>query len=324
MLIRGEIHMENERKPPLRLLQEEALARRLSKNHPLLPKIHSSIEKRKAGYRGELNMDYHLTFLPPKRYSIVRDLHLTDQFPFQIDTLLLSSQLIVILETKNIYGKLFFDKNSKQLIRKVDEVEDGFSNPTEQAKRQSFQFKNWLIKHKFPAIPIEYFATISNPQSIIKSNDEKLFNHVCHSEHVVAKILLLEKSYSMIITDEKTIRKIRKTIIKENNPPKHNVLKSWGISRTEIIHGVECTNCHRFPMKRNYSTWFCPYCMAVSKEAYIQAIKDYFLLIDSFITNKACREFLLLSSRRTSQRMLNSMNLLKKGSTKSVVYVERK
>ena len=70
----------------------------LSKNHPLLPKIHSSIERRKAGYRGELNMDYHLTFLPPKRYSIVRDLHLTDQFPFQIDTVLLSSQLIVILE----------------------------------------------------------------------------------------------------------------------------------------------------------------------------------------------------------------------------------
>jgi Nuclease-related domain len=316
--------MENERKPPLRLLQEEALARRIQKNHPLLPKINSSIEKRRAGYRGEQNMDYHLTFLPHNRYTVVRDLQLTDQFPFQIDTLLLSTQLIFILETKNIYGELFFDKYSNQLIRKVEGNENGFANPREQAQRQTYQFKNWLRKHKFPTIPVEYFATISYPQSIVKSNDEKLFDRVFHTEHVVKKILHLEKSYPAVITDNKTLRKIYKTLFKKNTPVKQDVLKKWGIQPAEIIRGVQCPACHKLPMKRNYSIWFCPYCMFESKVAHIQAIRDYFLLLDSVITNKACREFLLLSSRRTSLQILNSMNLIKMGSTKSVLYIEKK
>jgi hypothetical protein len=316
--------MENERKPPLRLLQEEALARRLPKNHPLLPKIYSSIERRRAGYRGEQNMDYHLTFLPHNRYTVVRDLHLTDQFPFQIDTLLLSAQLIFILETKNIYGELFFDKYSNQLIRKIEGIEEGFINPREQAQRQTYQFKNWLRKHKFPAIPVEYFATISKPQSIVKTNDEKLFDRVFHTEHVVNKIVHLEKCYTAFITDDKMIRKIYKTLIKENNPVKYDVLKIWGIQPGEIIRGVQCPSCHRFPMKRNYSTWFCTYCKFESKEAHIQAVRDYFLLLESCITNKTCREFLLLSSRRTTLQILNSMNLIKMGLTKNVFYKEKK
>ncbi|WP_338471742.1 nuclease-related domain-containing protein [Niallia sp. XMNu-256] len=314
--------MKNERKPPLRLLQEEALARRLPKNHPILPKVHNSIEKRRAGYRGELNMDYHLTFLPHNRYTIVRDLHLTDQFPFQIDTLLLSPQVIFILETKNIFGELFFDKYSKQLIRTVEGNENGFTNPREQAQRQSYQFQNWLIKHNFPSIPIEHFATISYPQSIMKTNDEKLFDRVFHTEHIVNKILEFEQPYSTSVADSKMIRKIHKTLIKENTPMKINILNKWGISPHEIIKDIQCPTCLRYPMKRNHGIWFCPYCMNESKEGHIQAIKDYFLLFDSPITNKTCREFLLLSSRRTSQQILNSMNLIKKGTTKSVFYIE--
>ncbi len=142
--------MKDERKLPLRLQQEEALARRIHKAHPLLPKILKSIGARKAGYRGEQNIDYHLTFLPQNKYTILRDLQLTDQYPFQMDTVLLSPQLIFVIETKNITGTLFFDKNSNQMIRTIDNVEEGFPNPLLQVQRQTHQLKNWLLQHKLP------------------------------------------------------------------------------------------------------------------------------------------------------------------------------
>ena len=61
--------MTHERKIPLRLEQEKALARRIPEVHPQLPKILNSIEAKKAGLRGEQNLDYHLSFFPEKIYD---------------------------------------------------------------------------------------------------------------------------------------------------------------------------------------------------------------------------------------------------------------
>jgi hypothetical protein len=314
--------MRQERKPPLRLLQEEALTGRISKTHPLLPKILNSIGARKGGYRGEQDIDYHLTFLPQNKYTILRDLRLIDQFPFQIDTVLLSTQLILAIETKNISGTLFFDKNSNQMIRKINDVEEGFSNPLLQVQRQTHQLKNWLLQHKFPPIPIEYLVTISQPKTILKSNHPQIFNKVIHTDQVVDKIISIEKSYPSHIVDEKGIRRISKMLIKEDTSSSNNILASWGITPQEIITGVACPACHRIPMIRLFSTWYCPSCKEESKDAHIQALKDYFLLMGSTITNKQCREFLHISSRRTSEQLLKSMNLTKVGSTKGIYYTE--
>ena len=314
--------MTQERKPPLRLLQEEALAGRISKTHPLLPKILNSIGARKGGYRGEQDIDYHLTFLPQNKYTILRGLRLIDQFPFQIDTVLLSTQLIFAIETKNISGTLFFDKNSNQMIRKINDVEEGFPNPLLQVQRQTHQLKNWLLQHKFPPIPIEYLVTISQPKTILKSNQPQIFNKIFHTDHVVDKIISIEKGYPSHIVDEKGIRKISKMLIKEDTSSSNNILASWGISPQEIITGVACPACHRIPMIRLFSTWYCPSCKEESKDAHIQALKDYFLLMGSTITNKQCREFLHIPSRRTSEQLLKSMNLTKVGSTKGIYYTE--
>ena len=314
--------MTQERKPPLRLLQEEALAGRISKAHPLLPKISNSIGARKAGYRGEQDIDYHLTFLPQNKYTILRDLRLIDQFPFQMDTVLLSRNLIFAIETKNISGTLFFDKNSNQMIRTIDDVEEGFSNPLLQVQRQTHQLKNWLLQHKFPPIPIEYLVTIRQPKTILKSNQPQIFNKIIHTDHVIDKIISIEKGYPSHIVDEKTIRKISKALIKEDTSESNDILESWRISPQEIITGVACPACHRIPMIRLFSTWYCPSCKEESKDAHIQAIKDYFLLMGSTITNKQCREFLHIPSRRTSEQLLQSMNLTKIGSTKGVFYTE--
>jgi hypothetical protein len=312
--------MNEERKIPIRLLQEEALLRRLPKEHPLLPKISSEVKRRKAGHRGEKNIDYYLSFLPENKYRIFRSLRLMDKHFFQIDTLLLSPQLIFSIETKNIVGTLTFDKHSEQLIRKYGEIEEGFSNPILQAERHVFQLRNWLHKHKFPAIPIEYLVTITQPQTILKSNHIDIFKKVIHTEQVIGKIQSIDKLYQTDVIDEKIMRKISRTLIKEDTSASNDILQFWNISPLEIAPGVECPFCHTFPMIRIHGAWSCPVCKEVSKDAHIQAILDYFLLLGETMTNKQCRDFLLISSRRTAEQLLNSMNFTREGGTKGTVY----
>lgn len=312
--------MNEERKIPIRLLQEEALLRRLPKEHPLLPKISGEVKRRKAGHRGEQNIDYYLSFLPENKYRIFRSLRLIDKHFFQIDTLLLSPQLIFSIETKNIVGTLTFDKHSEQLIRKYGEIEEGFSNPILQAERHVIQLRNWLHKHKFPTIPIEYLVTITQSQTILKSNHIDIFKKVIHTEQVISKIQSIDKLYQTDVIDEKMMRKISKTLIKEDTSASNDILQFWNISPVEITPGVECPFCHTFPMIRIHGAWCCPVCKEESKDAHIQAIQDYFLLLGETMTNKQCREFLMISSRRTAEQLLNSMNLTREGETKGIVY----
>ena len=209
-----------------------------------------------------------------------------------MDTLLISPWLIILIESKNYSGLLFFDKHSNQLIRTIGAIEEGFPNPLLQVQRQVQQLKNWLALHKLPPIPIEYIVTISQSKTIIKSNHPEIFHNVVHDEQVMGKIGALEKCYPTPMANEKTIRKIIKLILKEDAPLSSNILEAWKYLPLEIIPGVACPFCHKIPMTRIFSTWYCPFCKSESKSAHIQAVSDYFLLMSSTITNRQCRSFL--------------------------------
>ena len=154
---------------PLKIRQLEALLRRLPPNHPKIPLIEQDLIKRRAGYRGEKNVDYHLSFLPDE-YLIFHGLRLVHQHPFQIDTLILAPSFITAAEIKNISGTLFFEKHSQQVIRQSSKGEDGFSNPLLQVQRHKVQLQGWMEKMKLPELPIELLVIISSNSTIIKTN----------------------------------------------------------------------------------------------------------------------------------------------------------
>lgn len=101
-----------ERKPPITLLKLEVLLRRLPKEHSIRSTVESDFMKIKSGYVGEKKVDYYLNFLPKKEYSIFHNIRLKseDHF-FQIDTLIITSKYILLLEIKNMLGNLMFDRN---------------------------------------------------------------------------------------------------------------------------------------------------------------------------------------------------------------------
>lgn len=86
------------REKPIQMSIIEALTRRLPKNHPLHPSLQKEYNQRKKGLVGEENVDYYLSYLPESQFHIFRGIRLiVDRKPFQIDTLLISRNLILLV-----------------------------------------------------------------------------------------------------------------------------------------------------------------------------------------------------------------------------------
>ncbi len=55
--------------------------------------------------------------------------------------------------------------------------------------------------------------------------------------------------------------------------------------------------------------WCCSNCNSVSKNAHLDALRDYVLLLGMTITNSELRESLNIQSSSTIKRLLHTMNL---------------
>ena len=144
-----------ERGVPLSIRTLEALGRRISPNHPSFQLIKSDLTKRKAGLRGEQSLDYYLNEPALDHYSIFHDIRLSVHgHPFQIDTLMLTNQFVLILEVKNISGTLHFDQKFNQLIRTTsDGREEGFPDPFSQVSQLAKTTSRLASHRKIPPHP---------------------------------------------------------------------------------------------------------------------------------------------------------------------------
>ncbi|MGE6260369.1 hypothetical protein ACQKCU_21220 [Heyndrickxia sporothermodurans] len=116
------------------------------------------------------------------------------------------------------------------------------------------------------------------------------------------------------------MKRMAELLVESHTPTQKSILEEYKIEQDEVIKGVQCIKCNDFSMIREKYHWRCTQCQYTSKKAHEQSIKDYFLLIESHITNKKCREFLMLSSSKTTHTILKSMNLIASGKKKGRMY----
>lgn len=167
---RGDVLIKKIRGIPIRILKLEALLRRLPLNHFQRAEIEKELARRYAGYRGEQSLDYYIAQIPQKDMLIFQDLRLPlskDSF-FQLDVLLLSPQLFIILEAKNIGGTICIDEN--QLLRILDDKEESFTNPIQQVENQQYHLGNSINTHTNIKLPNTSFVVMTNSSAIIKPN----------------------------------------------------------------------------------------------------------------------------------------------------------
>ncbi|RSD25539.1 nuclease-related domain-containing protein [Mesobacillus subterraneus] len=313
--------IRKERGYPIRLRMYETILKRIVDHHLKLQQIEQDYNGWRSGYKGELKTDYRLSFLPEKGYDIFRDLRLPDgTWYFQMDTLILTLRYILLIETKNHSGTLFFDKESQQMIQTKDEKEKAYECPVLQVKMQSWHLRRWMIEHKFAIPPIFHLVVISNPNTIIKSNNPQLYNTVVKGDVLLNRVQQIDQKNSKEVFTAKELKKLSNMLLKKHTPQHPDLLKFYSLTDEDFHKGVECPACSSFGMFREKWHWMCPHCGHTSKSAHYGAIMDHFLLYKPTMTNQEFRDIAKIDSLKSANRMLSFMNLPATGINKGRIY----
>ncbi|MDR7000573.1 nuclease-related domain-containing protein [Neobacillus niacini] len=309
---------------PLKILILAAILRRLPLSHAKYQQILDELGRRQAGYEGEQSLDFYYRELPKQKYLIFHDLNLPDgDYNCQIDTLLLTGEFILIIDVKNMAGKLVFDTDNEQFIQIKNEEEKGYSYPIAQAERHQKYIKKLLAANHFPPVPVVYLVVISNSYAsyvLTGKNSYKIKSKVCKGDVMLKRIHDLECMYATPSLAAKDLRKLSRLFLKMNTPPTGYLLQKFGIQRSDLLTGVQCPYCKYLPLIRKKQKWCCPKCQHYSLDAHIDALRDYFLLVDTKITNREFRRFVHIDSIDLAGRLLRSSNLHFSGTKRNRFY----
>jgi hypothetical protein len=314
--------VKKERTIPWKVLKLQAILARLVHDYPKIPLLKENLSKVLAGYSGEKSIEYHLSFLSKEDYYVLHDIRLSDgEHHFQIDTLILTTKFALIIEIKNLAGTVNFDTEFNQIIQTKNGIEYALPDPVLQIQRQEAQFKTWLKRNKLPSIFVKGVVVISNPQTILRSNDPNLHQKIIRSDYLLYKIKQIHSLFSINVISTKEIKKVIRLIKREDTPLNQPILELYNIPPEAIMRGVFCYSCRYLSMKRVYGTWQCPRCNMRKKDSHLAAIYDYFLLFGHEITNSQLRDFLMISSPALSTRILNSVAPNTRGKNKGRVHL---
>ncbi|MGR3763686.1 nuclease-related domain-containing protein [Rossellomorea sp. NS-SX7] len=306
-----------ERPVPEIIKYNEASLKRTPPLSDYRPKIEESLLKAWAGYHGECKVDRLLSIIDNKEIYIINDLCLKAGSTYiQIDTLILTKYLALILEIKNISGHVEFSQEFGQIQRTLNGEITAFPSPIAQCEKYRIHLINWLKKMKLPEMPIEYLVVFTNSSSLLTASplDTVVLEKVLRIENLLPKIHHLLKFFDTPHLEDKELKRISKMLLKEHTP---FPLKKFQI---DFVKGIQCTRCEEFSMIRKQASWFCVKCSSFDKKAHVQAINDYFLLMGPIITNHQAREFLNISSARLAHYLLQSMSLVQFGTGKGTTY----
>jgi hypothetical protein len=312
--------------PPQRLFLTQILKIRLILGHSKYQEIEKDLAKRWAGYWGEIALANYVKELPHDKYLIFHDLQLKyNGIHFQIDTLLLSQNYILIIEAKNIAGTLTFDNVFKQLIRTHDDgTEESFEDPRVQCQRLQSLLRNWLVKNGCNLLPVDTLVFFKSTSTILKTNsgDKTDFSKVCKGRDLFNKIESMEQRNHQERVDTDTLTKIGKLLLSQHSPKPIDILKEYNLTEKDIRSGVCCPDdkCNYIPMNFKRGKWICPACQTSSKDAILKSLSHYFYLYKPTMTNLELRNYLHLPSPDTTQKVVHKLNLQTTGKTKDRLY----
>lgn len=308
---------------PLKILILRALLRRLPKNHPKRKQIKEELSGREAGYQSEEYLDSLIQELLGSKFILFHDLNFTEgTSTYQIDNLLISPQLALIIEVKNMTGVLTFDSVNDQFYQTIGDKIKGYPDPVTQVQRHQSYINKLLKENNLPPVPVDYLIVINNSNAVLvfKGTSPEVKQRICKSHSFHKRAPQFEKIYTEIFLTSKELRRLSKLLLKKNTPPTNYILEKYEIKVSDLLIGVQCPNCWFLPIIRSKKQWYCPSCKKYSYNAHILALQDYFLLFNTKISNQQFREFSGISSPDTSGRILRSMNLKSSGTNKGRFY----
>lgn len=315
-----------EREKPLIILKLETLLPRISPVlHPQREKVATDLGRFYSGYRGEQSLDYHFNFFEDDDYIFFHGLRLPwkNGLYFQIDYLLLTPNVIIILEVKNIKGTIYFNVPVQQMIRTLDGIEEAFPCPTIQSNRHVMQLNEWLRKNHFPNIPILAYVVFSNSSTVLKTDPihQNIFEKVITSANMPHKINSDRQKYPNKILNKRKIEQLKTLFMQEHTEDDAIILKRYNLDRSDLLSGVLCFKCNQLSIRQTKGKWVCDLCKGSFPNSYIHALMDYRLHVSHSISNRQFRQFTNLQSLSVATKSLQRVHLPTTGSYKDRKYL---
>ncbi len=97
------------------------------------------------------------------------------------------------------------------------------------------------------------------------------------------------------------------------------ITKSMNSGHIRLIKGVRCNLCGKIGMLRSYGHWECS-CGNKEKYAHIPTLQGWFIFNKDTITNRECRDYLMINDRHLAKRLLKHPNIIEFGHNKGTFY----
>lgn len=243
---------------------------------------------------------------------------------FQTDCLILTTNVIFLLESKNIGGKLSFEKNPERLVSEKDNGQIAvYESPEVQVERNMIQLKWWLEERglQIPVVGAFVFTSAVHP-TIVKGPEriQALFPKTIFVYINRQWEYFREKTNYLSSTELKKLSELIRVESVKKRFKQYPLKKSLHLENINIKKGVRCENCGQVGMKWHHGNWICISCNHKDRDAHIAAIQEWFLFYKETITNRECQEYLLINDRHLIKRLLKHENILEFGNTKGAYY----
>ncbi|MFC5604893.1 nuclease-related domain-containing protein [Sporosarcina koreensis] len=307
------------RSEPLSLLGLQSLINRLPDNHQKYTIIEEDLRRRKAGFGGELNFDKHINeFRPSYPFGLLHDICLQyNGVYFQMDSVLILPDKVIIFEIKNLGGKLTVKANPTQFIQEIKGERKIIQSPITELERKIIFMERWL-RGRGIDIQVKGMIGLAYTNELFieaEANAEILFTHE-----------IPIRLYNLIIDQEilsrNRIREMANIMVdshQEYNP--FPLTKTLNIAKEDIIPGVICPKCNRKGMKWHLKKWHCSGCFHSDVDCHLPLLNDWFYLMDSSITNRQFRSFSGIDYQPIAKRLLKNSGLVLKGNRRSAFYI---
>ena len=302
------------RSTPSMLAFYEVLIRRAIVDERTKQELHTKYFQLRAGYAGERRVDneWREVNVPG---ILLHDFTCRNTFgnTHQIDTIFVCKHFVLVVEIKNVSGRIDFDDARRQFLRTRDDGKvESFMNPIDQVKRHRDLLESTSLN--WPEyIPVEACVVIANPSTVIGRISSEL--PVFNVSGLRTKVQDLVKKYAHINVNPKTVKSYLESMYEpiELKRPELNF---------PIQKGVLCLTCNKV-MYHHSKGFVCSECgmRDTGGLALRQTMHDYRVLNGDRIRNSEFREFVQVISPSTANEMLKKLFPLREGANKNRTYI---
>lgn len=271
-------------------------------------------------------MEFYLKQLPGDEYWLFHGLclKLADGEQFQIDTMLLSKRMIILLEIKTIAGEILFDEAIHQFSRTYQGEVKSFRHPYIQVSRQKALLHKWMMARGYFNLPIVPLVISGNSSATLtfKSAPRHFMQSIVRADVLPRSVLQLEKENRVDQLSSSERELLAQNLIDGHHDQPYDAVEAYNIHRSDLLTGVHCPSCFKLSMERFHgSGWCCPRCFFRHKMAHLESLKDYRLLFHPSISNRAAQTFLEIPSASIVRKLLTRFDLPFQGKNKGRRYL---